>query len=175
MKIQSVILFGILGVIGFFSYSEAYADRHSNVESQLKAMNRPTMDCYLGRRTCNYEDYYAKQHLADKFSHNCSKCDGNMRQKLANQIPMLNYLFPEDFQLLVNIYSAPSVLECLLNNGPCNPKLKAFKTILPYYLKNSECPGCSDDFKEKMVKRINFLIKYRPREWRRIVEKYRRQ
>lgn len=59
MKIQSVILFGFLGVIGFFSYSEA--KRYSNVDLQLKNMFLPTLDCYLGRRTCNNEDYHAKR------------------------------------------------------------------------------------------------------------------
>lgn len=66
--------------------------------------------------------------IADKLTHNCYKCDASMKKKLDQQFDVFYRFFHEDFLLLVEKYSVPSILECLLQNGPCSPTLKTVKS-----------------------------------------------
>lgn len=53
MKIQSIILLGVLGIITFFSDSEA---KYENVPQEILTKYLPKIQCYADQAPCNTVD-----------------------------------------------------------------------------------------------------------------------
>ncbi|XP_046428165.1 ejaculatory bulb-specific protein 3-like isoform X1 [Neodiprion fabricii] len=67
---------------------------------------------------------------------------------------------------LLNRYIA-----CVLDYGPCSPDGRYFRTILPDALATN-CAKCTDKMKGNVRKMSNHIMKRRPEDWAKFVQKY---
>ncbi|KAH0568538.1 uncharacterized protein LOC123270512 isoform X2 [Cotesia glomerata] len=114
--------------------------------------------------------YRAK--LPEILVNNCLTCDEGIKREAQEELQILRQYFFTDFKFLLEKNTIPIVVNCLLNAGPCDSRLILFKSKLPFFLKSNECPDCTDDFINKMKKRIDYLKKFHPQKWQQIEQMF---
>ncbi|XP_065345627.1 ejaculatory bulb-specific protein 3-like [Cloeon dipterum] len=74
-------------------------------------------------------------------------------------------------RILKNDRILTNYIKCLMDQGPCTSEGRELKRTLPDALE-TDCTKCNPNQKGAADKVINFLIKNRPSDWTRLVNKY---
>ncbi|XP_044592538.1 uncharacterized protein LOC123270512 isoform X1 [Cotesia glomerata] len=150
-------------------YREA---KFENVPQEILTKYLPKIQCYADKASCNKVDALFKSKLPEILVNNCLTCDEGIKREAQEELQILRQYFFTDFKFLLEKNTIPIVVNCLLNAGPCDSRLILFKSKLPFFLKSNECPDCTDDFINKMKKRIDYLKKFHPQKWQQIEQMF---